>query len=151
MWSFLPVITNERGFHALEKQVQVTWPTPRSRLDEKEKAFQEVADLIVTMYEAKNGEVPEHFCFENNGELINPAVMFTNLKGSLKDMTEDLVCNSPSKKQEMETTTRPYATGRVVLTQKDQDAPIRVATVLNDNGGDVVYYLRSVEDVKSAA
>ena len=77
-------------------------------LHEKTKAFQRVADSIVTMYQAKNGEVPEHFCFENNGELIDPALMFLNLTDSLKAMTEDLTeDNSPSKKQKMETTTRP--------------------------------------------
>jgi hypothetical protein len=114
-------------------------------LDERMKAFQEVADLIVTTYQVKNGEVPDNLCFEDNGELIDPAVMFTNLTGSLKVMAEDLteedldpavmfvaeedlVCNSPSKKQKMETTTRPYAAGTTVLTQKDQDAPIKKAT-----------------------
>jgi hypothetical protein len=118
-------------------------------LDERMKAFQDVADLIVTTYQVKNGEVPDNLCFENNGELIDPAVMFTNLTGSLKVMAEDLteedlteedlVCNSPSKKQKMETTTRPYAAGTTVLTQKDQDAPIKKAIVDFDDGGDHVF------------
>ena len=119
-------------------------------LDEKTKAFQELADLIVTTYQAEMEEVPEHFCFENNGDLIDPAVMFSNLTGSLKDMIEELawkgkVCNSPSKKQKTTTTIRPYAGGTAVLIQKDPDAPVKEATVETDDGGDnvVISYLSS--------